>query len=127
MLDVAWGKVAIKTVVNCFEKAGISKEKQSEALLDAGDLLKISRNNWISLLHITYYNPKFFPEGATANDIVSVDDSLTSTEPLMTDGAILYNVLYEEGSKTVDDTDDVANEPSYPQSSDVRQALHVLR
>ena len=62
----------------------VSKEKQSEALLDAGDLLKISRNNWISLPHITYYNPKFFPEGATANDIVSVDDSVTSTEPLMT-------------------------------------------
>ena len=31
MLDLAWGKVTIKTVVNCFEKAGISKEKQSEA------------------------------------------------------------------------------------------------
>ena len=26
MLDVAWGKVATKTVVNCVEKAGISKE-----------------------------------------------------------------------------------------------------
>ena len=29
MLDVAWGRVTGKTVVNCFEKAGISKEKQS--------------------------------------------------------------------------------------------------
>ena len=40
MPDVAWGRVATKTVVNCFEKAGISKEKQSEA-------------NWISLPYIT--------------------------------------------------------------------------
>ena len=40
MLDVAWGKITTKTVVNCFEKAGISKEKQSEA-------------NWISLPYIT--------------------------------------------------------------------------
>ena len=27
MLDIAWGKVTTKTVGNCFEKAGISKEK----------------------------------------------------------------------------------------------------
>ena len=40
MLHVAWRKVTAKTVVNCFEKAGISKEKQSEA-------------NWISLPYIT--------------------------------------------------------------------------
>ena len=27
MLYLSWGKVTTKTVVNCFEKAGISKEK----------------------------------------------------------------------------------------------------
>ena len=58
---------------------------------------------------------------------VSVDDSLTSTEPLMTDDAILCEVLDEEGSETEDDTDGVPNEPICPQSSDVRQALEVLR
>ena len=40
MLDLAWGKATPKTVVNCFEKAGISNEKQSEALLDDDDLFK---------------------------------------------------------------------------------------
>ena len=40
MLDLAWGKITTKIVVNCFEKAGISKEKQSEALLDADDPFK---------------------------------------------------------------------------------------
>ena len=59
---------------------------------------------------LTVYNPKFFPEGTTANDIVSVDDSLTSTEPLMTDDGILCDVLDEEDSETEDDTDDVSNE-----------------
>ena len=39
MLDVAWGKVTTKTVFNCFENAGISKEKQSEALLDGDEQL----------------------------------------------------------------------------------------
>ena len=35
MLDAAWGKVTTKTVANCSEKAGISNESQSDALLDA--------------------------------------------------------------------------------------------
>ena len=45
ILDVAWGKVTTKTVVNCFEKAVISKEKQSEAFLDADDLFKDLQGN----------------------------------------------------------------------------------
>ena len=124
MLDLAWGKVTTKTVVKCFEKAGISKEKQSETLLDADDPFKDLQEQFAKL---AVYNPEFFPEGTTANDIVSVDDSRTSTEPLMTDDAILCKVLDEEGSETEDDTDSVSNEPICPQSSDVRQALGVLR
>ena len=82
MIDVAWGKVTTKTVINCFEKSGISKEKQSEALLDADDPFKIFRNNWISLPYIT---PSSSQKEPPSNDIVAVVDSLTSTEPLMTD------------------------------------------
>ena len=124
MLDLAWEKVTTKTVVKCFEKAGISKEKQSETLLDADDPFKDLQEQ---LAKLAVYNPEFFPEGTTANDIVSVDDSRTSTEPLMTDDAISCEVLDEEGSETEDDTDSVSNEPICPQSSDVRQALGVLR
>ena len=75
---------------------------------------------------ITVCNTKFIPEGTTTHDIVSLDDSPTSTVPLMTDDAILCDVLDEEGSETEDDTDDVSNEPICPQSSDKRQALDVL-
>ena len=125
MIDVAWGKVTTQTVINCFEKSGISKEKQSEALLDADDPFKIFRNNWISLLYIT---PSSSQKEPPSNDIVAVVDSLTSTEPLMTDDEILYDVLDEEGSETEeDDTDDVSNEPICTQSSDVRQALDILQ
>ena len=122
MLDLAWGKVTTKTVVNYIEKAGISKGKQSEALLDADNPFKHLQEQ---LDKLAVYNPEFFPEGTTANDIVSVDDSLISTEPLMTDDATLCNVLDKEGSETEDDG--VSNEPICPQSSDVRQALYVLR
>ena len=95
MLDVAWGKVTTKTVVNCFEKARILKEKQSEILLDADDPFKDLQKQPDKL---AIYNPKFFVEGTIANDIVSADDSLASTEPLMTDDAILSDVLDEVGS-----------------------------
>ena len=124
MLDLVWGKVTTKTVVNCFEKAGISKEKQSEALLDDDDPVKDLQEQMDKL---AVYNPEFLPEGTTANDIVSVDNTLTGTEPLMTDDVILCDVLDEEGSETEDDTDGVSNEPICPQSSDVRQDLDVLR
>ena len=54
MFEVAWGKFTTKIVVSCFEKARISKEKQSETLLDADDPFKdVPRNNWIGLPHIT--------------------------------------------------------------------------
>ena len=92
-------------------------------MLDADDPFKDLQEQ---LDKLVVYNPEFFPEGTTANDIVSVDDSLTSTEPLMTDDAILCDVLYEKGSKTKDDTDGVSNEPICPQSNGVRQALEVL-
>ena len=124
MLEVAWGKVTTKAVVNCLEKAVILKEKQSEALLDADDPFKDPQEQ---LDKLAVCNTKFLPEGTTANDNVSVDNSLTSTEPLMTDDAILCDVLYEEGSENEDDTNDVSNEPICPQYSDVRQALDVLR
>ena len=120
MLDLAWGKVTTKTVANCFEKAGISKEKQFEALLDTDNPFKDLQEQLDKLF---VYNHEFFSEGTTANDIVSLDDSLTSTEPLMTDDTILCDVLDGEGFETEDDTDGVSNEPLCPQSSDVRQAL----
>ena len=109
-LDVAWGKVTTESVVNCFEKAGISKEKQPEALLDPDDPFKYLQEQ---LDKLAVYNPEFFRESTSANDIVSVDDSLTSTEPLMTDDAILWDVLDEEGSG-IDTTDDVSDEPNLP-------------
>ena len=58
---------------------------QSEALLNTDDRFKDLQEQ---LDKLAVYNPKLFPKATTANDIVSVDDSF-STEPLMTDDAIL--------------------------------------
>ena len=122
MLEIARSKVKTKTVANCFEKAGSSKEKQFEALVDADDPFQDLQEQ---LGKLALYNPKFFPEGTTTNDI-SVDDYIANIELLMTDDAILFNILDEEVSETEDDTNGVSNEPIFQQSSDVRQALDVL-
>ena len=55
MLDLAWENVITKTVVNCFEKAGISKEKQFKALLDADDPYKDLQEQ---LDKLAVYNPE---------------------------------------------------------------------
>ena len=102
----------------------VLKKLEFQKILNADDPFKDLQEQ---LDKLAVYNPEFFPEGTTAYYIVSVDDSLTSTEPLMTDDVILCDVLDEEGSETEDDRDGVSKEPICPQSSDVGQALDVLR
>ena len=57
MLDVAWGKVTKETVVNCFAKAGISKEKQVESLSEADDPFKDLQEQ---LDKLAVHAPEFF-------------------------------------------------------------------
>ena len=82
-------------------------KEQSEVLLDAGDPFKDLQEQ---LDKLAVYNPEFFPKGTTAHDIVSVGDSLTSTEPLMTEPKMTQMVF-------------LMNQFAH----NVRQALGVLR
>ena len=125
MLDVAWKKITTEAVGNCFVKAGISKEKQAEALIYSDDPFQDLQDQLDKFNDLA---PEFFPEGTTANDIVSADDSIIGTERTMTDDEIVFDALNQENAVTEEDTDcDAYNEPACPQSSDVRQALDVLR
>ena len=126
MLDVAWGKVKAETIGNCFAKAGISEKKQADALLDADDPFKDLQDQ---LDKLAVHTSEFFPEGTTAKDIVSMDDFVNTTEPIMND-EIISDVLDEENLEAEEDEDgdvDILIEPTCPQSGDVRQALEVLR
>ena len=44
MLDLAWQKVKTSTIVNCFAKAGISKNQQKSAQSDYNDPLRDLQN-----------------------------------------------------------------------------------
>ena len=120
MLDVAWGKVT-KETVNCFAKAGISKEKQVESLSEADDPFKDLQEQ---LDKLAVHAPEFFPERTTAADVVSADDSVINTELVMTDDEMLDQDDHatEEGD---DDTSYI--QPSCPKSDKIRCALEVLR
>ena len=56
-----------ETVVNYFAKAGISKEKQAEPLLDADDPFK---DLWDQLCGLAVLALEFLRKGTTTNDIV---------------------------------------------------------
>ena len=56
------------------------------------------------------------------------DDSVIGTESIMTDDAIVSDALNEENAVNEEIADcDASNKPACLQSSDVRQALDVLR
>ena len=122
MLDVVWGKVTKETVVNCFSKAGISKEKQVESLSEADDTFKDLQEQ---LDKLAVHAPEFFPEGTTAAD---VDDSVINTEPVMTDDEILFDMLDQDDHATEEGDDDTSYiQPSCPKTDEIRRALEVLR
>ena len=125
MLDVAWGKVTKETVVNCFAKAGISKEKQVKSLSEADDSFKDLKEQ---LYKFAVHAPEFFPEGTAAADVVSADDSVINTEPVMTDDEIIFDMLDQDDHATEEGDDDTSYiQPSCPKSDEIRRALEVLR
>ena len=56
------------TIVNCFAKAGISKDQQKSAQSDDDDPLRDLQNQIEKLA-------EFYPPGTTAEDVVVADDS----------------------------------------------------
>ena len=125
MLDVAWGKVTKDTDIICFAKACISKEKQVKSLSEADDPFKDLQEQ---LDKLAVHAPEFFPKGTTAADVVSANDSVINTEPVMTDDEILFDMLDQDDHATEEGDDDTSCiQPSCPKSDEIRRALEVLR
>ena len=111
-------KLQKKRIVNCFAKAGISKEKQVESLSEADDPFKDLQEQ---LDKLAVHAPEFFLEGATATDVVSADDSVINTKPVMTDDGILFDMLDQDDHATEEGDDDTSYiQPSCPKSDEIR-------
>ena len=123
MLDLAWQQVKISTIVNCFAKAGISNDQQNSAQLDDDDPFKDLQNQIEKL-------GDFYPPGTTAEDIISADENVMSTVPLLTDEELIEEVMNAANAEYADDEEDddgdAVLDPVCPKVSDVREALQVL-
>ena len=123
MLDLAWQKVKNSTIINYFAKAGISKEQQKSAQLDDDDPFKDLQNQ------IEKFGD-FYPPGTTAEVVISADENVMSTVPLLTDEELIEEVMNggntDDGDDEEDDGADVLS-PVCPKVSDVQNALQVLR
>ena len=118
--------VKTETICNCFAKAGISEEKCANALLDADDPFKVL---WDQLEKLAVHTSEFFPEGTTAKDVVSMDDFVNTTKPIMNDEEILSDILVGENFEVKEDEDsdvDFLIKPICPQKGIVCQFLEVL-
>ena len=122
MLDLAWQEVKTSTVVNCFAKAGISKDQQASAQSDDDDPFKDLQNQIEKL-------GDFYPPGTTVEDVISADQNVMSTEPLLSDEELIEEVMNaangDDGDED-DDDEDVLLDPVCPKVSDIREALQVL-
>ena len=76
ILDLAWRNVKSSTILNCFAKAGISKEHQNCTKNDDNPFTVLQ--NQIKKLG------DFNPPDTTAEDVISADKNLMSTVPSLT-------------------------------------------
>ena len=123
MLDLAWQKVKTSTIVNCFAKAGISKDQQKSAQSD-DDMPFRDLQNQIKKLG------DFYPPGTTAEDVVSADENVMSTVPLLTNEELIEEVMNaangDDADDGEDDDDDTLLNSVCPKVSDIRKALQML-
>ena len=124
MLDLTWQKVKTSTIVNCFAKAGILKDQQKSVQSNDDDPFRDLQNQIKKL-------GEFYPPGATAEDIVSTDENMVCTVPLLTDEELIEEMNNENGDdadngKDDDDDDDALLNPVCPKVSDILEAMQVL-
>ena len=90
-------------ISKCFDEADTLKIKQTDAILDADDLLKGLQDQ---LDKLAVHTSEIFPKGKTAKDVVSMADFVNTTEPIRNDEEIISNALVEENHKAEEYKDD---------------------
>ena len=83
----------------------------------------------LSKYKLNHHTSKFFPEGITTKYVVSMDDFVNTTEPIMNNEEIISDVLGGKNFEAEDEDSDVdfLIEPTCPQLGIVCQALEVLQ
>ena len=130
ILTGAWHKVTPETVQNCFKKAGICNEAQTNAINDLDNPF-LTLSGEIQCLRETY--PEAVPANANVNgdDVIGIDDGVsTSKSSSLTDEEILAEFRSDqvamEEDEELDEVEVVEEFPKKPTTSEVRSAIDVL-
>ena len=112
MLNLAWQEVKTSTIINCFAKAGISKDQQKSSQSDDDDPFRDLQNQIEKL-------GEFCPPVTTAEDLISAGENVVCTVPLLTDEELIEEMNNENGDDAdngEDDDDDALLNLVCPQS-----------
>ena len=100
---LAWKSVTKERIINCFSKAGISKDQQRAVVNNDDDAFKALIEEIKSL---RARKPDLAPE-FTSNNLLKCDHGLVCTESLLTDDEIIdENTMNDDG----DDDDDCSGD-----------------
>ena len=106
MLVLAWESVTEETIINCFSKAGISKDQQVAAINDNDDPFKALTEE-IECLRALKLDlaPEF-----NSNNLLNVDYGLVCTESLLTDDDIIEQFTRNDDDDECGSDDDKDDE-----------------
>ena len=126
----AWNAVSTETIVNCFQKAGISTANQETAIAGEDDLFKDLQNEIDALRNL---QPDLVPEDVNAASLTDVDAEVSTVQLSLTDSEILAEFfetgnISDEDDEVMDVTDGLEEEPmECLGKSDLLLVLEVLQ
>ena len=108
MLEQSWCALPDTTVINCFKKAGISKESQQDSIQDTDDpFAQLSE----MLDELRALDPDLASDSLTAETFIDTDEEVvTSIQSLPSDEELLHEFTIEN---TNNEVAEVIDEESY--------------
>ena len=124
----AWNRVSKDTIQNCFRRAGISKDAQTDAVEEIDDPFKSLQSD---LDELRLLDPSLVPDETTAEDYTDTDKNLVVTESVLIDNEEILGQYRETLNIDVDDdTQENAEEVEplkKPSRSEIYAAMELLQ
>ena len=127
MLVSAWEALWTQTMVNCFQKSGISTESQETAIAENRDPFRELQDEIDDLRSV---QPDLTEEDFNATTFADVDAEVITVQPPPSDAKIVAELLEAEGVSD-DDGDysgEIVDEPvKCPDKTELLQVIETLR
>ena len=124
----AWNRVSKDTIQNCFKRAGISKDAQTDAVEEIDDPFKSLQSD---LDELQLLDLSLAPDDTTAEDYTDTDKNLVVTESVLIDDEEILGQYRETLNIDVDDdTQENAEEVEplkKPSRSEIYAAMELLQ